>query len=359
MNPSMSLSSSSIGGMDDGMRTDSELELKSTHPHEHGMKVGAFQQSCCPICLERYTTENPAVLFRCEHSFHFQCIDDWWQRSNKCPVCDRTMKRRHAREGGAPATPPRDGGSESSGEEDIFPVSQGRRPPPPVQMEELEEGDVMTDDEVMQFFSAEELDRLSRHPVLARHAQSRGLVQADLLRELLARRGAAAVGGQRRRSSPIQRSMDRRRQRRESIEGGTPTSDHPLTPTAPSPPNQPDTPTPRPPPPPHTSNTNHERIRLTSGAAGGSDDDDINAPHHHAHCCCCSALHLIGRGASYILGSLTTGGGVDTTGQPQSTIRSTLGLRSAIGVAMPPSPNGSSSRPSSPVVPVPPTKVLS
>ena len=345
------------------MRADSELEMKS-RPHEHGMKVGAFQQSCCPICLERYTTENPAVLFRCEHSFHFQCIDDWWQRSNKCPVCDRTMKRRHAREGGAPATPPRGAGSESSGEEDIFPVSQGmrQRPPAPAVGGELGEGDVMTDDEVMQFFSAEELDRLSRHPVLARHAQSRGLVQADLLRELLARRGAAAVGGQRRRSSPIQRSMDRRRQRRESADG-TPTSDHPLTPITPSSPssNQLDT---RPPPPPHTTNTNHERIRLTSGATGGSDDGDMNAPHfndtthHRAHCCCCSALHLIGRGASYVIGSLTTGGDAATNGQPQSTLRSTLGLRSAIGVAMPPSPNGSSPT-SSPVVPVPPTKVLS
>lgn len=354
MNPSMSLSSS-VGGMD-GTRTDSELEMKSTH--ERGMRVGAFQQSCCPICLERYTTDNPAVLFRCEHSFHFQCIDDWWQRSNKCPVCDRPMKRRHAREGGAPATPPRGAGSESSGDEDIFPVSQGRRPPPLAAAEELEEGDVMTDDEVMQFFSAEELDRLSRHPVLARHANNRAL-QADLLRELLARRGAAAIGGQRRHSGPIQRSMDRRRQRRES-EDGTPASDHPLTPITSFPSNPSDV---RPPPPPHNTNTNHERMRLTSGVAGGSDDDDRSALHQadtnhpRAHCCCCSALHLIGQGASYILGSLTTGGGDNPTGQRQSTLRSTLGLRSAIGVAMPATPDGS--HVSSPVVPVPTTKVLS
>lgn len=53
----------------------------------HRMVVGEFHQSCCPICLEKFVKENPAVIYPCSHAFHMQCAFSWRQRSASCPVC--------------------------------------------------------------------------------------------------------------------------------------------------------------------------------------------------------------------------------------------------------------------------------
>lgn len=49
-------------------------------------------EDTCPICLERYTYENPRMMTKCNHSFHLQCAMAWSERSQKCPVCDRKME---------------------------------------------------------------------------------------------------------------------------------------------------------------------------------------------------------------------------------------------------------------------------
>ncbi|AAZ12683.1 Ring finger domain containing protein, putative [Trypanosoma equiperdum] len=54
---------------------------------EESFVVGKYQTSMCPICLESFTHENPAVVVGCGHSFHLQCVEDWRQRSPICPVC--------------------------------------------------------------------------------------------------------------------------------------------------------------------------------------------------------------------------------------------------------------------------------
>eukprot|EP00758_Cryptobia_borreli_P002063 Tbor_TRINITY_DN2755_c0_g1::TRINITY_DN2755_c0_g1_i1::g.15217::m.15217 len=50
------------------------------------LRVGpgfGHQSSSCPICLEGYSLENPAVLFPCRHAFHVQCIDSWMIRARR------------------------------------------------------------------------------------------------------------------------------------------------------------------------------------------------------------------------------------------------------------------------------------
>jgi len=41
----------------------------------------------CPICLEPFDKENPAVFLNCGHAFHLHCTYEWLERSNKCAVC--------------------------------------------------------------------------------------------------------------------------------------------------------------------------------------------------------------------------------------------------------------------------------
>ncbi|XP_020574493.1 probable E3 ubiquitin-protein ligase RHB1A isoform X2 [Phalaenopsis equestris] len=46
----------------------------------------------CPICLEEYDDENPRIFTKCKHHFHLSCILEWFERSNKCAVCDQLME---------------------------------------------------------------------------------------------------------------------------------------------------------------------------------------------------------------------------------------------------------------------------
>jgi hypothetical protein len=36
--------------------------------------------------------DNPKVLTRCSHHFHLPCLYEWLERSQTCPVCDRSMQ---------------------------------------------------------------------------------------------------------------------------------------------------------------------------------------------------------------------------------------------------------------------------
>ncbi|KPI83286.1 hypothetical protein ABL78_7683 [Leptomonas seymouri] len=49
--------------------------------------VGEYHLTSCPICLEHFTLDNPAILLKCEHGFHLQCLESWRQRSSLCPMC--------------------------------------------------------------------------------------------------------------------------------------------------------------------------------------------------------------------------------------------------------------------------------
>ena len=52
-----------------------------------GGAEGAYHTRSCPICLERFGSDNPAKVLPCRHAFHVQCIESWRQRSRQCPMC--------------------------------------------------------------------------------------------------------------------------------------------------------------------------------------------------------------------------------------------------------------------------------
>ncbi|KAM7277964.1 hypothetical protein ACFE04_005098 [Oxalis oulophora] len=45
----------------------------------------------CSICLELFTSQNPATVTCCKHEYHLQCILDWSQRSKECPICWQSL----------------------------------------------------------------------------------------------------------------------------------------------------------------------------------------------------------------------------------------------------------------------------
>ncbi|KAH7299832.1 hypothetical protein KP509_24G032000 [Ceratopteris richardii] len=51
---------------------------------------GGIQDSChdlCSICLEPFSSVDPATVTTCNHEYHLQCVLEWAQRSRDCPMC--------------------------------------------------------------------------------------------------------------------------------------------------------------------------------------------------------------------------------------------------------------------------------
>ncbi|KAI4369625.1 hypothetical protein MLD38_018048 [Melastoma candidum] len=44
-------------------------------------------EDSCSICLEGFTSHDPAAITTCKHEYHLQCILEWSQRSSECPIC--------------------------------------------------------------------------------------------------------------------------------------------------------------------------------------------------------------------------------------------------------------------------------
>ncbi|KAK7387789.1 hypothetical protein VNO78_22581 [Psophocarpus tetragonolobus] len=44
-------------------------------------------EDTCSICLEPFSTDDPATITSCKHEYHLHCILEWSQRSKECPIC--------------------------------------------------------------------------------------------------------------------------------------------------------------------------------------------------------------------------------------------------------------------------------
>eukprot|EP00252_Welwitschia_mirabilis_P020827 TRINITY_DN5191_c0_g1_i1.p1 TRINITY_DN5191_c0_g1~~TRINITY_DN5191_c0_g1_i1.p1 ORF type:complete len:417 (-),score=89.86 TRINITY_DN5191_c0_g1_i1:391-1641(-) len=53
--------------------------------------VQAACEDCCSICLEPFSDDDPATVTSCKHEYHLQCILEWAQRSNECPMCLQSL----------------------------------------------------------------------------------------------------------------------------------------------------------------------------------------------------------------------------------------------------------------------------
>ena len=43
----------------------------------------------CSICLKKYN--NDKVYLNCNHSFHRECINNWKERNDTCPICRKRI----------------------------------------------------------------------------------------------------------------------------------------------------------------------------------------------------------------------------------------------------------------------------
>ncbi|KAL5163593.1 E3 ubiquitin-protein ligase RHF1A [Glycine soja] len=71
--------------------SSSPLPLTLTMSHiSTPSSSAAFDDSsedACSICLEPFSTHDPATITSCKHEYHLHCILEWSQRSKECPIC--------------------------------------------------------------------------------------------------------------------------------------------------------------------------------------------------------------------------------------------------------------------------------
>ena len=44
----------------------------------------------CSICFDKISDEEHSVL-KCDHTFHKECIDKWFEKSHRCPLCRNSL----------------------------------------------------------------------------------------------------------------------------------------------------------------------------------------------------------------------------------------------------------------------------
>ncbi|KAF9605477.1 hypothetical protein IFM89_017496 [Coptis chinensis] len=59
----------------------------SNYRHDFIFEEEEEDEDMCSICLEPFSSNDPATVTNCKHDYHLQCILEWSQRSKECPIC--------------------------------------------------------------------------------------------------------------------------------------------------------------------------------------------------------------------------------------------------------------------------------
>ena len=76
---------------DDGVSARVLDELTTVRIIGNSADENAFDQEACCICLSDYDTGDEVRVLACDHSYHTECIDQWLERNNTCPLCSRSI----------------------------------------------------------------------------------------------------------------------------------------------------------------------------------------------------------------------------------------------------------------------------
>ncbi len=55
------------------------------------LKLNLYNDTVCSICLENFENNDRLRVLNCHHYFHDECIKTWFERSSKCPLCNKDM----------------------------------------------------------------------------------------------------------------------------------------------------------------------------------------------------------------------------------------------------------------------------
>lgn len=55
-------------------------------------KSGQTVEEECTICTSIFMEKELLLTLPCFHKFHLPCIDPWFQKSKKCPICQLNIE---------------------------------------------------------------------------------------------------------------------------------------------------------------------------------------------------------------------------------------------------------------------------
>ncbi|KAG0608896.1 hypothetical protein M758_8G141300 [Ceratodon purpureus] len=80
-----------IGNVSTGLTSDAIAQkLKRTRYSSLDAVVARYSQECdikCSICQEEYEEGDELGKIECGHGYHSQCIQQWLEQKNQCPIC--------------------------------------------------------------------------------------------------------------------------------------------------------------------------------------------------------------------------------------------------------------------------------
>ncbi|XP_019198307.1 PREDICTED: E3 ubiquitin-protein ligase RHF1A-like isoform X1 [Ipomoea nil] len=73
------------------MTNDLILPSECAAPPASFVVAAVSNDDDCTICLEPFSCRDPRTVAECTHGYHLQCILEWSQRSEECPICCRQL----------------------------------------------------------------------------------------------------------------------------------------------------------------------------------------------------------------------------------------------------------------------------
>jgi hypothetical protein len=93
VDPILELSMISFNSDDTYERGNNMLDKYHLIERKFGDKEFCEQKQKCVICLEEYVVGDIIIIFPCLHSFHKQCIYNWFNKKETCPLCNLDIKQ--------------------------------------------------------------------------------------------------------------------------------------------------------------------------------------------------------------------------------------------------------------------------
>eukprot|EP00668_Euglena_longa_P035461 GGOE01045554.1.p1 GENE.GGOE01045554.1~~GGOE01045554.1.p1 ORF type:complete len:465 (+),score=41.75 GGOE01045554.1:66-1460(+) len=70
-----------------------DVSVRKTYKKEDHVNHDEEKTYCyeCILCLAEYEDGDELRAFRCDHTFHVTCVDEWLKRSKACPLCSEDI----------------------------------------------------------------------------------------------------------------------------------------------------------------------------------------------------------------------------------------------------------------------------
>tara|TARA_A100001015_G_scaffold278258_1_gene338287 strand:+ start:798 stop:1244 length:447 start_codon:yes stop_codon:yes gene_type:complete len=66
---------------------DNKPIIKRNQLGERILFTDTLSSDECSICLDKFKKDDKIIKLNCNHTYHFQCISQWFKQDITCPIC--------------------------------------------------------------------------------------------------------------------------------------------------------------------------------------------------------------------------------------------------------------------------------